>query len=86
MTVARQDLLDKLRTVLRDLMLNDSLPVSESTQLAEIPEWDSMLHVTLVMTLEHQFEVRLNAQEAGSMTAVKPILDLLETKLSHRST
>jgi hypothetical protein len=40
-----------------------------------------MLHVTLLMALEREFNVRLNSKEAGQSVAIRPILDLLETKL-----
>jgi len=82
MTNSRQDLMERVRCVLKDMFLNDSLVIKEDTELANIPEWDSMLHVTLVMALEREFNIRLNAKEASQSVAIRPILDLLETKLA----
>jgi acyl carrier protein len=76
----RQGLLDRVRRVLKETFLNDGLIITEDTKLADIPEWDSMLHVTLIMALENEFNVRLNAKEASLSVAIRPILDLLETK------
>jgi acyl carrier protein len=81
MTDLRQNLMERVRRVLKDMFLSDSLVITEDTQLADIREWDSMLHVTLVMALEGEFKVRLNAKEASQSVAVRPILDLLEAKL-----
>jgi acyl carrier protein len=80
MTNFRQDLMERVGCILKDMFLNDSLAITEDTQLADIPEWDSMLHVTLVMALEREFNVRLNAKEASQSVAIRPILDLLEAK------
>jgi acyl carrier protein len=80
MTDLRQDLLNRVRHVLQDIFLDDRLVITEDTKLAEIPQWDSMLHVTLIMALENEFSVRLNAREASQSVAVRPILDLLERK------
>jgi acyl carrier protein len=82
MTDSRQDLMERVRSVLKDMFVNDSLVITEDTDLAEIPEWDSMLHVTLVMALERKFNVRLNSKEASQSVAIRPILDLLEAKLT----
>lgn len=77
---SRQALLDRVRRVLRDIFLDDDLVITEDTQLGDIPQWDSMLHVTLILALEDEFKVRLNAKEASQSVAVRPILNLLETK------
>ena len=80
MTTSRQDLMERVRRVVQDMVLNDTLVIAEDTKLADIPEWDSMLHVTLVMALETEFGVRLNAEEASQSVAIRPILDLLDAK------
>ena len=84
MTNFRQDLMERVRCVLKDLFLDDALVITEDTKLADIPEWDSMLHVTLVMTIEREFSVRLNAKEVSQTVAIRPILDLLEAKVGHQ--
>ena len=81
MAEVRRALLERVRRVLRDLFVDDSLAVTEDTKLVDIPEWDSMLHVTLVMALEREFGIRLNAEETDKAVAVRPIVDLLEIKL-----
>jgi acyl carrier protein len=76
----RQDAFDRLRRVLNNTFLNADLVFTEDTKLTDIPEWDSMLHVTFIMALENEFNVRLSAKEASQSVAIRPILDLLETK------
>jgi acyl carrier protein len=80
MTSFRRDLMERVRRVLNDMLLNDSV-ITEDTKLADIPEWDSMLHVTLVLTIEREFSVHLNSKEVSQSVAIRPILDLLEAKL-----
>ncbi len=74
--------MERVQRVLKDMLLNDSLVITEDTKLDGIPEWDSMLHVTLVMALEREFDIRLNAREASQLVVMRRILDLLEAKLS----
>jgi len=84
MTTLRQDLLERVRRVLSDTFMDDGLVITEGTRFADISEWDSGLHVTLIMALEREFNVRLNAKEASQSVAIRPVLDLLETKLKTR--
>jgi acyl carrier protein len=82
MANSREDLLGRVRRVLKDVFLDDGLVIVEDTKLSDLAEWDSMLHVTLIMALENEFKVRLNAKEASQSVAIRPILDLLEIKLN----
>ena len=85
MTHSRRDLMERVQRVVKETVLDDSLEITESTKLADIPEWDSMLHVTLVMALEREFGVRLSAKEADASIAIGPILAILASKLDrHR--
>jgi acyl carrier protein len=85
MTTLRQDLLDRVRRVLHETFMDDRLAITEDTKFADIPEWDSILHVTLIMTLEREFNVRLSAREASESIAIRPVLDVLENKLKTRN-
>jgi acyl carrier protein len=77
----RQEMLERVRRVLRDTFVDDRLVITEDTKLADISEWDSELHVTLILALEQEFDVRLTAKEASQSVAIRPILDLLESKI-----
>jgi acyl carrier protein len=81
----REDLLDRVQRVLKENLLDDFLVITEDTKMEDIPEWDSMFHVTLVLSLEREFDVRLNARETSQAVAMRPILDLLEAKLRSKS-
>lgn len=51
--------------------------INDATSNANVPEWDSLNHVTLVLELESAFRVSFSAEETLVMTdvgAVKRIL------------
>ncbi len=85
MTDSRRNLLKRIETVVHNLVLDDSLVITEETKLTDLAEWDSLLHVTLVIALETEFDVRLDDKEASQSTAIRPILDLLEAKAGQAS-
>jgi len=85
MVTSRQELLKRVQRVFEEVFLDDSGRITEETQLSDIPEWDSMVHVTLVMALEREFDVRFNAKDASQAVAIRPILDILTPKLEKSS-
>jgi acyl carrier protein len=44
---------------------------------ADIDEWDSVTHITLVLAVEKEFGVRLNAAEVGKLDNVGAMIGLL---------
>ena len=56
--------------------------LSDQDSPATIKRWDSLNHVTLVMTLEEQFAVKFTTREVMGWRNVGQMLDCLEAKLN----
>ena len=54
--------------------------IGEDTSNQNLPAWDSMGHVTLIMELESSFDVSLSIDEALAMTSVGEIKKVLERR------
>jgi len=52
--------------------------VSESTKDEDLPAWDSLGHVNLMMTLEQTFDVSLDVDDFTRLTSVPAILAYLK--------
>lgn len=50
-----------------------------------ISQWDSTSHLTLIMAIEDDFDVRLNAREASELLTLPQILDVLRKKMNTNS-
>jgi len=70
-------MLSELQPIFRDVFGDDRLAISEGTSPADIEEWDSMAHVTLLTAVEKHFGVRFTAEEMGRTTDVSALLDVL---------
>jgi acyl carrier protein len=51
--------------------------VTPQTAQADIPAWDSVGHLNLMLMLEDQFKVRLDVSDMVTLTSVEAILDWL---------
>jgi acyl carrier protein len=70
MTHTTQDLLP----IFRDVFENDEIVISETTVAADIPEWDSLNHIYLVVAIEKHFKVKFTTHQIQSWQSVGDII------------
>lgn len=58
----------------------DEDEVGDDTSNKNLPAWDSMGHMTLIMEIESSFGVNLSMDEALTMTNVSMIKEVLEQR------
>lgn len=73
-------LIQRVQRVFREVLDDDSLEITEHIAQADVPEWDSMFQITLILAIEKEFDLRLVAKDAGQLVTVRAILDLLSAK------
>lgn len=77
----RGAVMERTTRVFRDIFDDDDLELTDATTAADIEEWDSLMHVTLMVALEKEFGVRLKVAEIGSLPNVGAMVDLLWSKV-----
>jgi acyl carrier protein len=70
----------RLTRVFRETFDDNSIELRNETTAKDIMEWDSLTHIILVLAVEQEFGVSLNAAEIGSLENVGRMLDLLMVK------
>lgn len=79
--LTRADILTKIRDILAEVTDDDNLQLSESTTAQDVPEWDSINHVKLLIGLESELGFRFDTEEVGGLKNVGELIDLVEKKL-----
>jgi acyl carrier protein len=72
--------LGRVTDVFRDLFNDDELVVSRSTTAKDIVDWDSVMHVSLIIQIEKAFGVRFSSTEVANLEDVGELIDLVEAK------
>jgi acyl carrier protein len=72
------------QAVLAALKLDD-WEFCDETTAAQVPGWDSLSHVNVILTVEKKFNVRFKNLEVLKLKNVGDLQRLLDTKLGHRS-
>jgi acyl carrier protein len=75
-----QNLFGRVQRVFQEALDDRSLKITKDTAQTDIPEWDSMFQITLILAIEKEFGVRFSAREASQLVSVRAVLGLLETK------
>ena len=78
MTVA-QDLNshERLTKVFREVFEDNSLEIQDDHGPEDIPGWDSLAHVNLLVSIETEFNIRLSTAEMASLERVGDIKGLI---------
>jgi acyl carrier protein len=78
-----QSILRAVNEVFRDVLENPDVVVSDTTTAADVPEWDSLSHVQLVVAIEKRFKLRFTAAEIQGFKNVGEMCGALARKLPH---
>jgi len=76
----RAEVLQRLNEVFREVFDNDALVIEEATSATDIADWDSLMHITLCVAVEREFNTRLNAAEIARLENVGSWVSLLTGK------
>lgn len=74
------DTLTRVQGIFRDIFDNDALLISRLTGADDIEDWDSLAHVSLVVAMEKEFDIKFSLDELQQMMNVGTIIDLVERK------
>lgn len=73
----RDSAASRLTKVFHDVFDDDSIELRDDMTAKDIDEWDSLNHITLVLAVEKEFGLRLNAAEVGGLANVGSMINLL---------
>lgn len=73
--------LDRLNDVFQEVFEDDELVIERNLTANDIDDWDSLTHVSLVLAVEREFDIRLSSSEVTSLKDVGQFIDLIEEKM-----
>ena len=67
-----------LKNILSEVFSQNNICIDDS--IDTIDEWDSMLHMELIIALEKSYSIRVEPKDIVALTSVKSIQDYLTNK------
>ena len=75
------EIFDRLNEVFRDVFDDDSITVNENTTAADIEDWDSLNHITLIDAVESEFGVHFTMGEVSGMKNVGEMAAIIKERI-----
>ncbi len=74
------DIVSRLTPIFRDVFNDDALVVKESMTAADVPSWDSLSNINMIIAVEKAFSVKFSIKDVRNLKNVGELLDLIKRK------
>ena len=75
------DRLDGVTEIFQDIFQDDGLILTRSMTRDDLPQWDSMNHLNILMALEMRYRIKFSLVEIEAAQSVGDILQLIRRKV-----
>ena len=75
-----QETLDQITAILRDVFDEYEGPITRETTAKDIPQWDSLAHVQVMVLIEKAAGIRFATSEIQGLTSLGDLVDLIDQK------
>lgn len=75
--MTRQEIFEKLNEVFSDVF-DEEITVTDETTAADVEDWDSLTHITLISEVEDAFGIKISMKDVLGMNNVGELADIIE--------
>jgi acyl carrier protein len=69
-----------LTPIFRDVFNDDALVVSDGMTAADVPTWDSLSNINMIIAVEKAFGVKFSIKDVRNLKNVGELLELIKRK------
>lgn len=77
----RSAIFEKLNEIFQDVFDDDSLTVCDETTADDVDGWDSLTHITLLATVEDEFDIKFNMKDVIGLKNVGEMVTLIQNQI-----
>lgn len=77
----RKEVLKKVNSIFRDVFDDKNLTITDDTTANDIEEWDSLIHITLISTIEEEFGIKFEMSDIVKFENVGDMVDAICDKV-----
>ena len=75
-----EEIYQRLTPIFRDVFEDDTITLSPDLTAADVPGWDSLSHIRLVLEIQKAFQVKFSAAQTANLKNVGELAELIATK------
>ena len=77
---------DELKNVLLRALRLDDWDIRDETKASELPGWDSLSHINVIMAVEERFHIRFKTSEVLKLKSIGDLQRLVTAKVANTDT
>jgi len=77
----REKILEALQEVFRDMLDDDDFVLEPDLKREDLPEWDSLFHITLTAAAADEFGVKISSADIVNIKSIDTLIDVIEREL-----
>ena len=70
----------RIQGIFRDVFDDDTIVVTPELTADDVPEWDSLSHIRLILAVQKAFKTKFSAAEIGGLQNVGNLVALIKSK------
>lgn len=74
-----------LSEIISTTLGRDDIVLSRDMKATDVPEWNSLNHIRIILACEEKFGIRLNARIVNSLNSVGDMIDTLSEKVNRNA-
>jgi acyl carrier protein len=75
-----EDVYSRLTTIFHDVFDDDAIVVTPDLTADDVPEWDSLSHIRLMLAVQKAFNIKMSAGQIASLKTVGDLANLVKAK------
>ena len=73
--------MEKVNEIFRDVFDDEELIITDSTNSDDIEDWDSLEHISLIISMEKEFDMKFDIKEVNKLENVGQMVDMIKEKM-----
>ena len=74
----RETIYEKLTEVFMDVFDDEDIVISDTTTAADIDGWDSLTHISLIASVEDEFDIKFDMKAIQGLKNVGEMVNIIE--------
>jgi acyl carrier protein len=77
-----EEIIKQVNVVFIDVLENPAIVINRGTTANDVPDWDSLNHIMLVVEIEKKFNIRFTTEEVRGFNNVGEMVDSIKLKMN----
>jgi acyl carrier protein len=82
--VTEAEIYQRLTTIFQDVLDDDELVLEQTLTADDVPQWDSLSHVRLILAVQKEFGVKFSAAHVAGLKDVGGLASLVQARLAQK--